>query len=235
MKKNICEILDAQNLLLVMCMMIALVTGVIAIFILPSERHIDTLFNFLFKLLPFIFGAITISLIKKDYCVALKEKKLAHVMLVLAFLVYFCFFVPRIFFNLVEYGMGDDIGFVETYHIVYYYRLMEVPYIILAITFAFKLGGASISNTLRAAFSLLAVMLSGIEDLAYFVANSAPVPDVWDWASHMRVRLGFFPTRNQAYVFIVVHLLIAALIAFAPWGKLKPYKWFDQKYGGKFS
>lgn len=228
MKKIINEIMRPQNLLTIICGFIALATGLYAIIVIPPSRDVSSLGVFLFKLLPFIFGAITISLFKKEYCAYLIKTKIAIPMFIIAFLIYFGAIVPMVFFVMSSYGDGA-ITFREAFDGVYYLRLMEVPYIILVMTFVFRIAGGSTSNTLKLSFSLLAVMLSGIEDLAFFVVNGLPIPDEWTWVTHMQVRIGRFPTKYEAYVFITAHLILAAAIIFAPWEKLKVFKWLSSK------
>jgi len=55
-------------------------------------------------------------------------------------------------------------------------------------------------------------MLSGIEDLLFWVWRGEPVPDQWDWADHITVLLGHVASRAEAYVFIGLHLLVAVIV-----------------------
>ena len=79
---------------------------------------------------------------------------------------------------------------------------------------------------------MLLLMLSGMEDLAFFLVNSHPpgefnpIPQVWDWVPHMSVRLGHHPSLNEVYAFITVHFVLAAWVLFYPFNWLK--KWYRQ-------
>lgn len=191
---------------------IAVIVGLYCILGLPQDRVVQNLGIFLFKLLPFSLGAIAISFFDVKI---LYRFKLVFPLMFLGFLTIFAVFVPKIFFNL------------DNFEQVYYLILMMVPFIILLLTFTFRLGGASTENCLRLAFSLLLLMISGIEDLAFLKINKhtdpawATVPDVWKWASHIKVRIGHFPTKYEAYVFIAVHFILATLVAFVPFKKIK--------------
>jgi hypothetical protein len=74
----------------------------------------------------------------------------------------------------------------------------------------------------RMAWAMLLLMISGIEDLTFLLVNDhtdprfTSIPDRWEWATHMRVRLGFYPTKYQAYAFIAVHVLAALAVLVAP-------------------
>jgi len=191
---------------------LALVVGLYAIFGLAPDREVKSLGIFLFKILPFALASVCIAFLNADF---LKKFKLHFPILLIGFLGYFAFFIPKIFFAL------DD--FVT----VYYLTLLEVPYIILLISLAVRLGGGSTETCLRLSFAMLFLMLSGIEDLAFLTVNHhtdpqwATIPDVWTWASHIKVIIGHYPTKYEAYVFIAVNVLLAVLIAFVPINKLK--------------
>ncbi|GHB47822.1 hypothetical protein GCM10007094_41410 [Pseudovibrio japonicus] len=114
---------------------------------------------------------------------------------------------------------------------VYYLTLIIVPFIILSLSLAYRIGGGSSGNTLRLSFALLLIMLSGIEDLAFFIVNTHeigafnPVPEVWHWVSHIEVRLGHPPSKYEVYAFIIGHFALAAFVLFYPFrsvSRLKP-------------
>jgi hypothetical protein len=193
---------------------IAIITGILAVIIglyciiyLPQDRVVRNLGIFLLKILPFALGAICISYLNTKF---IYKFKLVFPSLFIGFLVIFCVFVPKIFFYL------DD------YYTVYYLTLIEIPFLILLLTYTFRLGGGSTSNCLRLAFSLLLIMQSGIEDLAFLKINPhtdpqwATIPDVWTWASHIAVIIGHYPTKYEAYAFIGISLALAIFIAFFP-------------------
>ncbi|MFG2005181.1 hypothetical protein ACGFNU_39160 [Spirillospora sp. NPDC048911] len=187
---------------------VAAVLGGIVWFALPHEHDIDSLWVFLFKLTPFITAAVGIGHLHLGWAHRLR---LSLIAIPVCFLAFFCFFVPRMFF--VAGKPGSDL---------YYTVLTLVPFIILALALAYRLGGGSRNNTLRIAFALLALQLSGLEDLAFLTVNPhtdpkwTPIPEVWTWADHMKVRLGHYPTKNEAFVFIAVHVALALAILFTP-------------------
>lgn len=177
------------------------------------DREVESLGVLLFKLIPFIFASLFIATIDVD----LVKKGYANLFFIYAgFLIFFGLFVPRIFWE----------GFENESKGLYYIVLIMVPFIILLVGFAFRMGGAAPETTLRLLFSMLLIMLSGIEDLAYLVTTpgQGPIPEVWHWASHIKVRLGHFPTKYEAYAFISVHLILAIFVttySFQPLQRLK--------------
>ena len=48
------------------------------------------------------------------------------------------------------------------------------------------------------------------------VRRGAYIPKVWFWADHMKIFLGHYPSKNEAFVFIAVHVVLALLILFLP-------------------
>jgi hypothetical protein len=84
------------------------------------------------------------------------------------------------------------------------------------------LGGGRRSVTLRLCAAMMALQLSGLEDLAFLTVNPqtdpkwTPIPKVWFWADHMKIFLGHYPSKNEAFAFIAVHVVLALLILFLP-------------------
>ncbi len=181
---------------------------------LPHDREVKSLGLFLVKLLPFVFATEALARLDVDWA---KRLRLPLLLLPVAFLVFFLYFVPKIFF----YG-GAESGTKEAFYALYYHVLTLTPLIILSLVLAHRLGGGTAALTRRLSYGMLLLMLSGLEDLAFLTVNEhtdpayATIPAVWDWASHMTVFLGHPASKYEAYAFIAVHLVIAALVLFAP-------------------
>jgi len=190
--------------------LIAVILGAIVWFGMPHDRNVESLWVLLFKLTPFIAGVFAVAWIDLDWAHRLR---LPLILLPLCFLVFFCFFVPRLFFFALV--LQDGAG-------VYYTALTCVPFIILAFTAAFRLGGGSRETALRLPFAMILLQLSGLEDLAFLTVNDhtdpkwTPIPEVWDWADHITVFLGHPATKHEAYAFITVHVILALLVLFLP-------------------
>ncbi len=174
---------------------------------LPPQREATSLARFLIQLVPFFLAAEAIARLRLGESLRLRA---ALVATPIAFLVIFCWFVPKIFFSL------------DTFETVYVLILQMVPFIILSMTLAFRLGGGPAAMCRRLSTALLLLMLSGLEDLAFLTVNPhtdpawATIPERWNWASHMEVFLGHYPTKYEAYAFIGVHVALALLVLFLP-------------------
>jgi hypothetical protein len=197
--------------------LLALAAGCAAVvwFVLPHDREVKSLGIFLFKLLPFIFATEAIARLDLELA---RRLHLVRILIPVVFCVFFLYFVPKIFFYL------DD------FPTVYYHILVLTPIIIMSLTLAYRLGGGTPGNVRRIAYAMLLIMLSGLEDLAFLTVNHhtdprwATIPDVWTWASHMTVFLGHPPTKNEAFAFIAVHVVLVLFLLAAPsrWLTLPP-------------
>ena len=191
-----------------------LVSALYVVGFMSRERDIASLGEFLFKLVPFVFAALSIAYFDKRF---LKINKFTSVFVVLCFCPFFFFYVPKIFF----YSLNDQ------WHNLYYLTLVISPMLILFLTFAYRLGGAGTGACLRVAFAMLLLMLSGLEDLMFLLINDHPfgrfnpIPQTWDWIPHMKVRIGHAPSQQEAYFFIFAHVALAVFILVYPFRMLQ--------------
>jgi hypothetical protein len=196
---------------------VALIAGAVTLalaafvyFGMPHSRNIAHLGEFLFKLTPFVAASIAIGWLHVGWA---QRLKLHLILPPLCFVAFFAYFVPKIFFYA---NLGADFGQL------YYTMLILVPFIILTLVLMMRLGGAGRSTVLRMAAALILIQLSGIEDLAFLTVNDhtgtayETIPEVWEWADHMTVRLGHPASKYEAYAFIATHLTAAVLVLALP-------------------
>src|ERR1044072_6551321 len=119
---------------------------------LPHDPQVKSLWIFLVKLLPFVLATEAISRLDAEWAKRLKLHVLA---IPAAFMVYFLYFVPKIFF------FGSEVaGTREAYYDLYYHVLTLTPLIIVSLAMAFRLGGGSAGAGRRLGSGMLLVMLS---------------------------------------------------------------------------
>jgi len=170
---------------------------------MPHEKAIPNVGVLLVKLAPFVLAVEAVAQLPAS---ARVRRAIALGALPVCFLVFFTYFVPKIFF-----GEG-----------VYYLILTLTPFLILSFVLAYRLGGGAAETARRLGYAMLLLQLSGLEDLAYLTVNAhtdpkwTPIPQVWTWADHMTVFLGHPLTRDQAFVFIAVHVVLAILVLTLP-------------------
>jgi hypothetical protein len=178
---------------------------------LPHDREVTSLWLLLFKLTPYAAASVAVAWLDVYWA---RRLRLHLYLLPVSFLLFFCYFVPKLFFY-----AGQEDGFGR----LYYLMLALVPFISLSFVLAFRLGGGSRSGVLRVASALILLQLSGLEDLAFLTLNDHPsgsryasIPEVWTWASHITVFLGHPATKIEAFAFIGVHVILALLVLFLP-------------------
>jgi hypothetical protein len=184
----------------------ALAAGV-ALGMKPS-RDLTSVWVLLVKLAPFVAASVAIAWLDRDWA---RRLRLHLVLPPLCFLVFFTYFVPKIFYY----------HNVDNFDLLYYTVLIEVPFIILSLVLSARLGGASTGTVLRLAGAMILLQLSGIEDLAFVtiatMSGAMPgIPRVWTWADHITVVIGHPPTRDEAFAFIGVHVVLAVLVLALP-------------------
>ena len=171
----------------------------------PSGPQLDSVWLLLAHLVPFVLATETIAAVRPEW---FARWRLAELVAVGSFALVFCMFVPKMF----DRVLADDFdGF---------YGLMRMlaPLLILAIALPYRLGGGHADAVRRMSYASLLVMLSGIEDLLFWVWRGSAIPARWDWADHMTVVLGHVASRTEAYLFIGLHLAAAVAILVAPAG-----------------
>ena len=187
---------------------IAAALAVFVYFGMPHSRDLTSLWVLLFKLTPYVAAVVAIAYLDQGWSRRLRLELIAPP---LCFLVFFAYFVPKIFFY-------SDKDFTK----LYYNTLIMVPFIILSLLLAMRLGGGSTATVARLGAAMILLQLSGIEDLAFLLVNDlsgtplATIPDVWTWADHIAVRIGHHPTKYEAYAFITVHIVLAILALALP-------------------
>jgi hypothetical protein len=186
----------------------AVAAAAVVWFAMPHSKQIGSLWVLLVKLLPFVLATEAVARLE----LGARARRVIGLLAVPAvFLVFFAFFVPKIFF------------YADDGPTLYYYVLTLTPFIILGLALTYRLGGGAAGATRRLSYAMLLLMLSGIEDLAFLTVNPhtdprwTPIPDRWTWAEHITVVLGgHVATKLQAYAFIAVHVVLAGLVVFLP-------------------
>lgn len=169
--------------------------------LVPND--VENIGSFLFALLPFVLAAEAVAWFPQAW---------RRVWWVPAALMTTCFvvvmggFAPLMFGSMVENDFDRFYGQMR----------ILVVFAILAMVLCLRLGGATAGQVRRGAYASLLVMLSGLEDLMFQVWHGNEIPDSWDWAEHMTVRLGHVASQTEAFVFIGVHLVLALAVLFVP-------------------
>ncbi len=172
-------------------------------------KDVDNLGIFLLSLVPFVLATEAIAVLPTRW---VRHGQVQAALGVLAFLVVYAGFVPRMFGSFLDESFDG------------FYELVRVftPYLILALALVLRLGGGQGRTVRRLSYAALLVMLSGLEDLMFWVWQGESPPELWTWADHITVRLGHVATLGEAVALMTVHLLLAAGML------LVPDRWWDR-------
>jgi hypothetical protein len=196
---------------------VALPLGVLAValaalvrFVIPYEQEITSLWMLLVKLTPQLAALACVAWLDVAWA---RRLRLHLVALPAIFLAFLCYFVPATFMTALD--MADGTAEFED---LYLHVVVFVPFIMIALALAYRVGGGSREGVLRVGAAMTILQMSGLEDLVAVMLNSRldGIPEVWDWAHHITVRLGHVATRNEAYAFIVAHVVLAVLTLAVP-------------------
>ncbi|MFJ1766406.1 hypothetical protein ACIOD2_39170 [Amycolatopsis sp. NPDC088138] len=190
----------------------AVVTTLLIMVVLPPDQTLDNIGDWAFKLCPFLFAVLTVSLFPRV--------KYGPALIVFAVFVYMSYLDTELVMRVQAFARStaDD-----AFQPVYQFELFVTTFIVLFALLAYRLGGGRTVNVLKAGVASILVVVSGVNDLTFWALN-----DVWaagtkpvelKWASHMIVFLGGPPSVPAAVAFMVVHLVLAAIVVALPVGR----------------
>ncbi|MER7368210.1 hypothetical protein [Nonomuraea wenchangensis] len=197
--------------------LVTLVMGVVAValaglvrFVLPYEQDITTLWGFLVKLTPQLAAIVAVAWLDVETA---RRLRLHLVVLPALFLGFLLYFVPATFIRAMDIEDGSG-----TFEDLYLHVVVFVPFLIVALLVAYRLGGGSREGVLRTGAAMSILHVSGLEDLVAVSMNRRldGIPEVWAWADHITVRIGHPATKVEAYAFIAAHVVAALLVLFLP-------------------
>ncbi|MCG8915658.1 hypothetical protein L6E12_07650 [Actinokineospora sp. PR83] len=197
----------------------AAVVALLVMVVLPPDQTLDNLGEFVLKLVPFGCAVAAVALMPRW--------KAAPWLFLLAVFVYMGYLDTELVLRIQEYGRTalTDEG---TFAPIYQFELFITTFIVLFALMAYRLGGARTANVLKTGLAAILVVISGLNDLTFWAVNdvwaAGEKPEALHWASHMIVFTGGPPSVPTAVVFMVIHLVLAGVVAALPLGK-----WVDRK------
>ena len=189
----------------------AVVTAVLIMVVLPPDQTLGNVGEWAFKLCPFVFSVLTVALFPRG--------RFGPALIVFAVFVYMSYLDTELVLRIQAFGRSADGDFQP----VYQFELFVTTFIVLFGLLAYRLGGGRTANVLKIGVASILVVISGVNDLTFWALN-----DVWSagskpaelkWASHMIVFLGGPPSVPAALVFMLVHLVLAAVVVALPVGR----------------
>ncbi|WP_439384336.1 hypothetical protein [Amycolatopsis lexingtonensis] len=189
----------------------AVVTALLIMVVLPPDQTLDNVGDWAFKLCPFVFAVLTVSLFPRG--------RFGPALIVFAVFVYMSYLDTELVMRVQGFARSPD----QDFQPVYQFELFVTTFIVLFALLAYRLGGGRTANVLKVGIASILVVISGVNDLTFWALN-----DVWaagtkptelKWASHMIVFLGGPPSVPAAVAFMAVHLVLAAIVVSLPVGR----------------
>lgn len=194
-------------------LLFALIAGALTVVImgvLPADRTINNVAEWGFRISPVVFAV---------FAAAFFPRRSAVNLILLSVLIFGYMGIVDTWANIriQDFAAASDqhAAFPSLYQMLVFVDAL----FIVAVCFAFRLGGASPGRVIRLGVAGIFVLASGLNDLTYYYGASWPDgrPARLDWASHIAVFIGRTPTPAAAIAFCAVNLLIAAAVLMVPW------------------
>jgi hypothetical protein len=189
--------------------------------VLPPEQTLQNLGDWAFRLSPFVLAVCAVALMPRW--------RFAPALLVLGVLLYMGYLDTGMVLRILDLAAAPDDQQGALFEQVYQFELFTATFIVLFALFAFRMGGARTATVLKTGVAAVLVVISGLNDLTFWLTNdwAHGRPDTLPWASHIAVFTGPNPGVVTCWVFLAVHLLLAALVLAMPLGR-----WVDQALDG---
>ena len=193
----------------------ALVAGALTVVImgvLPADRTINNVGEWAFRISPVVFAVIS---------AAYFPRRPGLNLILLAVLIFGYMGVIDTWTNIRVLNFSEATDQHAAFPALYQMLVFLDALFIIAVCFAYRLGGAKTYKVVRLGIAGILVLTSGLNDLVFYYVYAWPAPDGrparLDWASHITVFIGGTPTPTAAIVFCAVNLLLAAAVIVVPW------------------
>lgn len=181
--------------------------------VLPPEQTLQNIGDWAFRLSPFVLAVLTVALMPRW--------RFAPSLLVLAVLLYMGYLDTEMVLRILDLAAAPADQQDALFEHVYQFELFTATFVVLFALFAFRMGGARTATVLKTGVAAILVVISGLNDLTFWLTNDwvGGRPDTLPWASHIAVFIGADPGVVGGWVFLAVHLALAALVLAMPLGR----------------
>lgn len=184
--------------------------------VLPADRTIDNVGEALFRVSPLLLAVVAIA--------GFPQRPGLGLVLLAALVIGYMGVLDTL--NVIHiFQFADAPDQAAAFPQLYQFTIFINAFTVTAVLFGYRLGGASTARTLKAGVAAVLVVLSGLNDLAFYFSYDWPAgrPDRLDWASHIEVFIGGPPTPAAAIAFCLVHLALASVVLTLP-----VQRWLDR-------
>ena len=192
----------------------AVVLVLLIMVIMPPEQTLQDVGDWAFRLSPFALAVLTVALLPKG--------RFGPALVVLGVVVYMGYLDTGMVLRILDLANAPDEQQEAVFEHVYQFELFIATFIVLFGLFAYRMAGARTASVLKVGVASMLVVVSGLNDLTFWLTNDwGPDgrPAVLRWASHIIVFVGGPPGVVTAWVFLAVHLVLAAAVLALPLGR----------------
>lgn len=185
--------------------------------VLPPDRHVDHWYDVPIRTLPLFLAVLAVA--------GFPQRPRLGAAAVLVTVVAFMGLVDTGYIlEISAYASAEDqaAAFPDLYRM----QLFVAAFVVVAVLFAYRLGGAPTERVIRTGLASILVVVSGLNDLTAWLLGDWEEgrPETLHWASHIEVFVGGPPTPLVALLFCAVHLALAAAVLLVP----LPTRWRSQ-------
>ena len=181
--------------------------------VLPPDRTLHGLGDFLLKVSPLLFAVLTIALFptRRGWSLSLP---------LLGFIAYMGY-LDSAFGIQVDRLVEAAQAHAEQAQFAQYYRfsIFVNAFVVLFGLFCFRMGGGSTAQSLKLGLAGVLLLVSGLNDLTMWAMYEWPGgvrPDTFSWASHVSIFLGRDAGLVDMLTFLAVHLALVVTIMYLP-------------------
>lgn len=186
---------------------------------MPHHQQIDSIWQLIFKISCFILLVMSIAFFPN-------QLKWEHLLLLLPTLAYAGYLGPKLsYYGFVEIQKKLDHIFSEYYTLLY---LLLYPGIILTACFNYRIGGGAPGRCIKLGLCGIVIIFSGFLDLMWYIVNPTGIPEVMQYAHHIKVFIGHYPRYIEGVIFALLHIPLLLIIILAPLDK-----WFQSIFKEK--
>jgi hypothetical protein len=184
--------------------------------VLPPDRHIDHLGEFVFKLSPLLLAVPTVAGFPR-------RPGLGMALLGVLVVGYMGVIDTLDVLHIFDFAEAPDRA--AAFPRLYQFTIFLNAFTVIAILFGYRLGGATTDRVLKVGVAAVLLVISGLNDLSFYYLYAWPEgrPARLDWASHIEVFVGGPPTPAVAIGFCLVHVALAGLVLALP-----VQRWLDR-------
>lgn len=185
---------------------------IMIMFVLPPDRTLNNLGEFLFKISPLLMAVLTVALFPR-------HNGLTLWLLLLGIVFYMGVIDSTYILRTVNWIDASVAGNGQNQFPAFYqFTLFVNAFTVLFALFAYRAGGATTARVLKLGLAGILVIVSGLNDVTFWAMNTWPDgrPMVFEWASHVAIFIGRAPSLYDMLGFLAVHLILAVVILCLP-------------------